>query len=447
MKKREIAIVGAGYVGLVTAVALAKIGHHVTCIDVDKRKIDVLQAGQSPIYEPGLEALLRQTLDRKNLSFTSDHHDALITAELIFLAVGTPSKKDGSVDLTYLLEAAKAISYAATGEVVVVTKSTVPVGTSEMVKNYIEEHALHEVNIHVVSNPEFLREGQALHDTFHAERIVIGANDEYGANLLMEVYEAFNINIIRTDLRSAEMIKYASNAFLATKISFINEIANICEKLNANIDDVAKGMGSDSRIGHQFLKAGIGYGGSCFPKDTNALMQIAGHLSHEFELLKSVIHVNNRQQALLFEKAIDRFRHLKGMKVALLGLAFKPNTDDMRESPALTLADKLVKEGAEVTAFDPIAYEKARAVLPKEVAVTSDIRQALYHADLAFIVTDWDVIKELSLSIYEKFMKSPVIFDGRNCYTLDQASKYEIEYHSIGRQSVRNLLVEVLSTH
>ncbi|MGG0719634.1 UDP-glucose/GDP-mannose dehydrogenase family protein [Robertmurraya massiliosenegalensis] len=439
MEKREITIVGAGYVGLVTAVALAEIGHKVTCMDVDKLKINVLQAGQSPIYEPGLEELLQQNLDRRNLSFTFNHHEAIIEAEVIYLAVGTPSKKDGSVDLTYLLEAAKAISYAATGEVVVVTKSTVPVGTSEMVKNYIEEHALHEVNIHVVSNPEFLREGQALHDTFHAERIVIGADDDYGANLLMDIYEPFNINIIRTDLRSAEMIKYASNAFLATKISFINEIANICEKLHANIDDVARGMGSDSRIGHQFLKAGIGYGGSCFPKDTNALMQIAGHLSHEFELLKSVIHVNNRQQALLFEKAMDRFGRLSGLKVALLGLSFKPNTDDMRESPALTLADRLVKEGAEVTAFDPIAYEKARAVLPKESSVTSDIRQALYQADLAFIVTDWDVIKELSLSIYEKFMKSPVIFDGRNCYSLEEASRHAIEYHSIGRRAVCNL--------
>ncbi|WP_137743990.1 UDP-glucose dehydrogenase family protein [Robertmurraya siralis] len=439
MEKRAIAIIGTGYVGLVTAVSLAELGHNVICVDIDKNKINLLMAGKSPIYEPGLETLLVQNLKSGRLSFTWNHRQAIQNADIIYLAVGTPSLQDGSVDLSYLMEAAKEISLSAHDEIVVVTKSTVPVGTSEIVKKFIEKHAVQPINVHVVSNPEFLREGQALQDTFHADRIVIGADDDVGAKILMELYEPLHLNIIRTDLRSAELIKYASNAFLATKISFINEIANICERLNANIEDVARGMGSDSRIGTQFLKAGIGYGGSCFPKDTNALMQIAGNLSHQFELLEAVIHVNNRQQSLLFEKAKTRFAKLKHLKIALLGLSFKPNTDDLRESPALPLANKLIQDGAKVIAFDPVAYEKGRKLLPDEVKVTDDIRHALQEADLAFIVTDWDVIKDFPLALYEKLMKRPVIFDGRNCFALSEVSQYAIEYHSIGRQSIYRL--------
>jgi UDPglucose 6-dehydrogenase len=304
--KMEISVIGTGYVGLATGVALSEIGHNVICIDIDKQKIEKMQQGQSPIYEPGLDELMKKNIESGRLRFTTDYKQGMVEAEVIYIAVGTPQKEDGSADLTYIEQVAKAIGeHIERDGVVIVTKSTVPVGTNEKVKNWIKSSLKKEVQFDIVSNPEFLREGSAIYDMFHGDRIVIGAENERAASIIEEIYKPFGIPIFKTDIKSAEMIKYASNAFLATKISFINEIANICEKVGANIDDVAYGMGLDSRIGPQFLKAGIGYGGSCFPKDTRALVQIAGNVHHKFELLEAVISVNNKQQVKLVEKAIE----------------------------------------------------------------------------------------------------------------------------------------------
>lgn len=325
----------------------------------------------------------------------------------------------------------------------IATKSTVPVGTNEKIRAWIQQHLRRPIRFDVVSNPEFLREGSAIYDTFHGDRIVIGADNERAAAVMEEVNKPFGIPIFHTDIHSAEMIKYASNAFLATKISFINEIANICEKVGANVEDVAYGMGLDTRIGPQFLRAGIGYGGSCFPKDTKALVQIAGDVDHQFELLEAVIKVNNKQQLKLVEKARSRFGSLRGKKVALLGLAFKPNTDDMREAASIVIARELLREGASVVVYDPVAMENAKRIIGDEVVYASSVEEALTDADLAMIVTEWEEIKQLPLDLYAKYMKTPIVFDGRNCYPLEEVKKHAIEYHSIGCQSVLTNVVSI----
>ncbi len=356
--KRKIAVVGTGYVGLVTGVALSEIGHTVTCVDVDEAKIKRMQEGRSPIFEPGLSELMKKNINEGRLSFTSQHQEAFKGADAIYIAVGTPQKEDGTADLCFIESVAENIANHLKSYAVIVTKSTVPVGTNDYIKSFIETRT--DTPFDVVSNPEFLREGSAVQDTFHGDRIVIGADSPIAGDLIEEINEPFGIPVFRTDIRSAEMIKYASNAFLATKISFVNEIANLCDKLDANIDDVAKGMGQDQRIGGKFLNAGIGYGGSCFPKDTNALVQIAGNVEHEFTLLKAVIEVNYKQQRLLVDKAREYFGSLRGKTIAMLGLAFKPNTDDMREAASLVLAEELVLAGATVVGYDPIAMENAK---------------------------------------------------------------------------------------
>ena len=313
------------------------------------------------------------------------------------------------------------------------TKSTVPIGTNEKIKEIIQEYLLSDIKVDIVSNPEFLREGSAVRDTFFGDRIVIGAECEHAANMIEEINKPFQIPIFKTDIRSAEMIKYASNAFLATKISFINEIATICENIGANVEDVAIGMGQDSRIGYQFLKAGIGYGGSCFPKDTNALFHIATHEYYSFHLLKTVIDVNNRQQTLLVDKAKKRFGMLEGKKCAILGLSFKPNTDDIREAASIVNINRLVEEGAEVIAFDPVAMENAKRVLPPTVQFAQSIEEAIHGTDAVFIVTEWKQFIDFPLNKYVDLMKSPIIFDGRNCYSINEMMKFPIEYYSIGR--------------
>ena len=434
----NIAVVGTGYVGLVTGVALAHIGHRVTCVDVDKEKVDRLRQGISPIYEPGIEPFMKENMEAGRLFFTTDGAGAFREADVIYIAVGTPENEDGSANLTYLRQAVKDIASAVTKDVIVVTKSTVPIGTNHEMKRMFSELAPH-VRIEVVSNPEFLREGSAIHDTFHGDRIVIGADDEQAAAVVADIHRPFGIPIFQTDIRSAEMIKYASNAFLATKISFINEIANICEKVGADVEQVAAGMGMDARIGSSFLRAGIGYGGSCFPKDTKALAKIAANIDHHFELLKAVIEVNNKQQRKLIEKAKERFGRLAGKRVALLGLSFKPNTDDMREAASLVVARELLAEQAIVVAYDPIAMGKAAHVLPKEVIYADRVEQALERADAAMILTEWDEFRQLDLSVYVNKMKTPIIFDGRNCYALDDVACYPIEYYSIGRKPITNI--------
>ncbi|WP_339157835.1 UDP-glucose/GDP-mannose dehydrogenase family protein [Paenibacillus sp. FSL W8-0186] len=433
----RISVIGTGYVGLVTGVCLAEIGHIVTCIDIDALKINLLRSGKSPIYEPGLEELIVKNMAEGRLHFTNQYNEGLIRAEVIYIAVGTPSNEDGTADLSALEDAAIAIADQISNDVVIVTKSTVPIGTGDRLKAIIEYNKSNDsVSFEMVSNPEFLREGSAINDTFYGDRIIIGSDSVKAAEMIEEINKPFQIPIYKTSIRSAEMIKYASNAFLATKISFINEISNLCEKLDADITEVAQGMGMDKRIGAHFLNAGIGYGGSCFPKDTNALMQIAGNANHDFELLRSVIEVNKKQQNILTEKAKRRFGSLEGLKIAVLGLAFKPNTDDMREAASLTVVTDLIKSGAVVSAYDPIAIDNARKLLPEEVEFLSNIEDAIQDADCVFILTEWPEIVNFDLELYVSKMGKPVIFDGRNCLDMTKIQKLKIEYHSVGRSSI-----------
>lgn len=432
----NISIVGTGYVGLVTGVSLSEIGHRVTCIDIDEEKVNKMRNGISPIFEPGLNELMTNNIAKNRLRFETDYEIGFADTEVIFIAVGTPQKEDGQAELKYVTAVAEQIGQNVKNDVIVVTKSTVPVGTNDYILETVQKNLVHPVKVTVASNPEFLREGSAIQDTFHGDRIVIGTEDKQSADTLESIFQPLGIPVFHTDIKSAEMIKYASNAFLATKISFINEISNICEKVGADIEHVAAGMGQDKRIGNQFLKAGIGYGGSCFPKDTSALVQIAGNVAHNFELLKSVIKVNNKQQALLVQKVITRLGKVQGKKIALLGLAFKPNTDDMRDSPSIIIAKQLDALEANITAYDPIATEHAKRILPDSVEYHEDIEAAITDADAVLILTDWKEIKEFPLAKYKQLMKTPLIFDGRNCFELEEGQQAGVEYHSVGRKSV-----------
>ncbi|MFC3039722.1 UDP-glucose dehydrogenase family protein [Virgibacillus xinjiangensis] len=432
----DIAVIGTGYVGLVTGVCLSELGHQVTCIDIDERKVEMLENGKSPIYEDGLEELLVQNLQKGRVDFTTDYRKGLRNKQLVYLAVGTPQGDDGSADLTYIEAACRNIAENLENDTVIVTKSTVPVGTNEHIKETIEANLVHDVTINVASNPEFLRQGSAVHDTFHGDRIVIGSDDNEALVMLERVNEGFGLPIVKTDLRSAEMIKYASNAFLATKISFINEMANLSERIGANIDHVARGMGMDNRIGGSFLNAGIGYGGSCFPKDTRAIISIGKEADYDMPILENVVDANERQRVIIVEKLLTRFSSLNGKRVAVLGLAFKPNTDDMREAPSIEVTGKLIEAGAEVTAYDPVAADNAKTILPDQVRYAGSVEEALQHADIAIILTEWKEIKEFPLAGYRDRMNEAILFDGRNCFTLDEVRGSGVEYHSIGRPVV-----------
>jgi UDPglucose 6-dehydrogenase len=429
----RITVAGAGNVGLVTAVCFAEAGHQVTCLDTQKEKIEMLEKGQSPFFEPGLEPLLEKNLASGRLRFSTNPKQAYRDAEIIFIAVGTPEKKDGSVDLSYIYIASYHIAENIENDVIVCTKSTVPVGTNQIIKQIFQHRKPRHLKVDVVSNPEFLREGSAIMDFYLGDRIVIGADNPQAASIMEQLYLPLKIPIVVTDIKSAEMIKYASNAFLATKISFINEIANLCEKVGANIEEVSYGMGMDKRIGPNYLQPGIGYGGSCFPKDTKALVQLAGNVQHPFELLESVIKVNQQQHSLLVRKAKEMLGSLKGKKAAVLGLAFKPETDDIREAVSLTLIKELLEEGSMVTAYDPIAIPNAYKQIGNSIEYTTNIQQALKEADFAVIATEWDQIKHLPFDTYLTYMKEPIIFDGRNCYSLKEIQQYPITYVSIGR--------------
>ncbi|MBS4214379.1 UDP-glucose dehydrogenase family protein [Neobacillus rhizophilus] len=432
----KITVAGAGYVGLVTSAGLAELGHQVTCIDIQREKIDLLQNNRLQIYEPGLRHLLAKNLQNGKLVFTVDPHLAYSNTEIIFIAVGTPEKSGGSVELKYIHEVAQQIAHFIENDVIICTKSTVPVGTNDLIKQIIENQKAPTLRAEVVANPEFLREGSAVHDFFHGDRIVIGTDNLEAASILKKVYQSLDIPVIITDIRSAEMIKYASNAFLATKISFINEIANICQKVGADIEEVAFGIGHDKRIGPDFLKAGIGYGGSCFPKDTKALLGIASGVEHHFDLLAAVINVNNFQQSLPVLMAKEAIGSLQGKKVALLGLAFKPETDDIRGSASLRIVNELLTEGAIVRAYDPAAIPNAQRVLGDTIEYAYDLRFALHEAELAIIATDWAQIKNAPLEVYPSFMKDPIIIDGRNCYSLKEIQKHSLTYLSIGRRCI-----------
>ncbi|MFD1020140.1 UDP-glucose dehydrogenase family protein [Thalassobacillus hwangdonensis] len=429
----NIAVIGTGYVGLVTGVCLSDLGHNVTCIDIDEKKVEKLNNGKSPIYEEGLEELLEKNLRQERLTFTTDYTRGLAQKQLVYIAVGTPQGDDGSADLTYVNAACRDIASHLENDAVIVTKSTVPVGTNEHIKETIEANLVNDVSISVASNPEFLRQGSAVHDTFRGDRIVIGSNDEEALELLEKVNAGFRLPIVKTDLRSAEMIKYASNAFLATKISFINEMANLSEKIGANIDHVAKGMGMDKRIGESFLNAGIGFGGSCFPKDTRAIISIGRNVENDMPILENVVDVNERQRSIIVDKLHKRVTDLSNKKVAVLGLSFKPNTDDMREAPSIDVTEKLLDKNAEVVAYDPVATENAKEVLSNKVHYATSIEKAVQDADVAIILTEWKEIKNFPLHEYKARMKEALVFDGRNCFTLDQVKNSGVEYHSIGR--------------
>jgi UDPglucose 6-dehydrogenase len=431
----KIAVLGTGYVGLSTGVCLSQIGHHVTCIDINEQKINQLLQGISPIYEPGLEDLLTANMGAGRLNFTTSLNEALANVEIIVVAVGTPQGDDGAADLSYLVQAAKDISPYITPDTIIVIKSTVPVGTNDFVKNLIEEQCGFIVKM--VSNPEFLRQGSAIEDTMKADRIIIGSESAEAAGKVRDMYQPLNVPEILTSTRSAEMIKYASNAFLATKISYINEMANLCEAVGADVTDVARGMGKDKRIGEAFLNAGIGYGGSCFPKDVKALLHTAGLNGVEFPLLKETIAINEYQRKLLVTKALKRFGGLKGKKIALLGLAFKPETDDMREAPSIPISKALTVLGAEVVAYDPVATENARKIIGDKIRYAGTIDEAIFEADAVFIVTEWNEIKRLDVAKMVEKMKEPLIFDGRNCLSEEKIRACSaVEYYPIGKPPI-----------
>ncbi|MDY7965614.1 UDP-glucose dehydrogenase family protein [Bacillus thuringiensis] len=433
----KIAILGTGYVGLSTGVCLSEIGHSVFCIDTDAQKIKNLNQGISPIYEPGLETLLTQNAAAGRLQFTTSHREALNGAEIIIIAVGTPQMEDGRANLSYLEQAAKDIASNLLQSAVVVLKSTVPVGTTERIKKIMEDLCNEKVSFEMASNPEFLRQGSAIMDTLKPDRIIIGSENEEVAKKLQEMYLPLNVPFLLTSIKSAEMIKYASNAFLATKISFINEIANLCEVVGADVEDVAKGMGKDKRIGEAFLRPGIGYGGSCFPKDVKALLHTANIYGISFSLLKETVAINDFQQEIIVRKAISRLKDLKGKKITMLGLAFKPETDDMREAPAIKIARSLAELGAEVVAYDPVAINNAKNILGDTIRFASSVLETTVDADAIFIVTEWNEFKCLDLNSLMKIMKQPIVFDGRNCLEDDQIRACKkIEYYPIGRPAI-----------
>lgn len=433
----KIAVAGTGYVGLVTGVCLAENGHKVTCVDIDENKVELMKSGTSPIYEPGLEELMKKNMQK--LHFTTDYQEAYKDADVVFIGVGTPEKQDGSANLTYVYGVAEQIAESIKKDCVVVVKSTVPIGTNDKVEELIKSKLKNNVKVYVASNPEFLAQGTAVRDTLHASRIVVGVEDSYPGKILKEVYKNFDAPIIVTNRKSAEMIKYASNDFLALKISFINEIANLCEIIGADIEDVALGMGFDNRIGNRFLNAGIGYGGSCFPKDTKALHWLANFHDHELKTVKAAIDVNENQKLKLIKKSRKYYESLQGLNVAVLGLTFKPGTDDLREAPTLVNIPLMLEDGANVRAWDPVGVNNFKKLYPNEVTYCDSIESTIKDADICFIFTEWDEVKDFDLSKYSELMKTAIVLDGRNCYDHKSTKKASMIYDSIGRETVNSL--------
>lgn len=433
----KIAVAGTGYVGLVTGVCLAEQGHSVTCVDVDERKIALMEAGISPIYEKDLEQLMARNMNR--LNFTSDYKEAYRDADVIFIGVGTPEKKDGSANLSHVFSVAMQIAESIEKDCVVVVKSTVPIGTNDKLEDMIRNNLTQDVNVYVASNPEFLAQGTAVRDTLYPSRIVIGVEEEVAGDILRGVYKGFDAPTVVTNRKSAEMIKYASNDFLALKISFINEIANLCEIIGADIEDVALGMGYDSRIGNKFLNAGIGYGGSCFPKDTKALHWLANFHDNELKTIKAAIDVNENQKLKLIKKSRKYFDSFSGVNIAVLGLTFKPGTDDLREAPTLVNIPIMLEDGCNLKAWDPVGVDNFRGIYPDGITYCNTIEDTIKDADICFIFTEWDEVKNFDLSKYSELMKTPIILDGRNCYDLNSAKKAKMIYDSIGRETINSL--------
>ncbi len=433
----NICVVGTGYVGLVTGAVFADLGNDVLCVDNDRAKIKSLLAGRMPIYEPGLEEMVARNTGDGRLNFTTDIAAGVRQSDVIFIAVGTPAKDTGETDLSHVEAVAAEIGRAMDRYKVVVNKSTVPVGTGELVREVIARHQDTPIQFDVVSNPEFLREGSAIEDTLRPDRIVIGAPNQQVAMTLVELYASLERPMIITDLPSAEVIKYASNAFLAAKISFINSIANICEAAGADVSQVAKGMGLDSRIGTQFLQPGLGYGGSCFPKDVDSLIHTSARLGYDFKLLRSVVDINRERAQHLVEMAKKALNPMDDKTVAVLGLAFKPNTDDMRDAKSIEVVRLLRSAGARVRAYDPVAMDNARPLLPSDIVFSDSAYDAADGADAVALLTEWNEFKFLNLERLRRSMHRPLILDGRNLYEPERMRRLGFEYHSIGRKPVQ----------
>ncbi|KPK41154.1 MAG: UDP-glucose 6-dehydrogenase [Omnitrophica WOR_2 bacterium SM23_29] len=428
----KIAVIGAGYVGLVTATCFADLGNEVICNDIDKDKISKLNRGLIPIYEPGLEDLIKRNRREKRISFTFSLKEAVDKSEVIFIAVGTPPKVNGEADLTYVENVAREIARFMKSYRLIVEKSTVPVETGMWIKHTLESYARKKVKFDVASNPEFLREGSAINDFMHPDRVVIGVESKKAKDILLELYKPLNAPILVTDMKSAEIIKHASNSYLATKISFINAIANICEKVGADVEKVAEGVGLDKRIGKGFLNAGVGFGGFCLPKDIEAFICISDKLGYEFELLKAVKKINDSQKMLLVNKIEKAIWNIKDKTIAILGLSFKPNTDDMRFAPSIEVINVLQREGANIRAYDPQAMDRARTLL-KDVKFCVDSYDAVKGADCVVILTEWNEFKQLDMAKIKKLLRQPLIVDGRNIYEPKKMRESGFKYYSMGR--------------
>ena len=439
----KISVIGTGYVGLVSGTCFAETGVDVVCVDVDERKVNMLRGGKIPIYEPGLNDIFQRNVAKGRLTFTTSIGDSLQGAEVVFIAVGTPPGEDGSADLQYVVEAAREIGRCMDHYLVVVTKSTVPVGTSHKVKTAVREELQKrgsELDFDVASNPEFLKEGSAVDDFLKPDRIVVGIETPEAEKSMKRLYQPFLLNghpILFMDIASSEMTKYAANAMLATRISFMNDIANLCEIVGADVGMVRRGIGSDPRIGSKFIYAGTGYGGSCFPKDVQALIRTADEKGHSLEILKAVERVNYRQKEVLPAKIRSHFgANLEGMRFALWGLSFKPKTDDMREAPSLTIISTLLDQKAEVTAYDPVAMEETRQILGDRILYAKDAYDACIDADALIIVTEWPEFRTPNFRVMEKLLKNKIIFDGRNIYDPEEMQELKFDYYSIGRKPV-----------
>ncbi len=432
----KIAVIGTGYVGLVTGTCLAETGNDVICVDINESKVKKMQNGEVPIYEPGLDLLFHRNIAQGRLTFTTNLADAVKDAQIIFMALPTPPGGDGAADLSYILGASKDISKLITEYKVIVNKSTVPVGTADKVKAVFLENTSIEVD--VVSNPEFLREGVAVDDFMKPDRVVLGTKSEKAKKLMAELYGPYvrqGNPILFMDERSSELTKYAANSFLATKITFMNEVANLCELVGADVDAVRKGIGSDDRIGKRFLFPGVGYGGSCFPKDVQALVKSSDDYEYDFQILKSVMEVNERQKTILVDKVLKYYKNnIKGKHFALWGLAFKPETDDIREAPALYIINALIENGASVTVFDPEAMENVKGIIGDQVKYAKNQYEALENADALLIATEWSVFRNPDFEKIDKVLKNKVIFDGRNLYDLQKMIDLGYYYNSIGRK-------------
>jgi len=436
----KILVIGTGYVGLVSGACIAETGVEVTCVDIDKQKIENLKKGIIPIYEPGLEDIVRRNVEKQRLQFSTSIKDSMDRCEAVFIAVGTPPDEDGSADISHVLNAAREIGRCMKAYTVIVTKSTVPIGTSHKVKEAVQSELnklQSGLTFDVASNPEFLKEGNAVEDFLKPARIIIGVDNENAKNILSKIYRPFQLNGYRTifmDIPSAELTKYAANCMLATKISFMNEIANLCERVGADINMVRQGIGSDPRIGSKFIYAGVGYGGSCFPKDVKALIKTAGDIGYSLDVVKAVEAVNNRQKEVLFHKIMQHFgNNIRGRHFGIWGLSFKPNTDDMREAPSEVIIKKLIEAGATVKAYDPVAMKEARQHFGETIRYATDSYDAVLDADALLLITEWAEFRVLNFRVLEKLMRQKVIFDGRNIYDPAEVKENGFVYYGIGR--------------